>query len=155
VETSKPELIVQNLHTKAQQNVKYNVGTAVIFGPHKFYSAAALRYTNRNCVCLLVSIAHITKANVSALLEDVSNMYPSKKDNALLMKWPCKPHWKVVRGKNGCTVPACNDNIIFGQFWSMMSTQLESIKNATGSFILADGNQSGVHLCRWSFCTMT
>ncbi len=86
METSESELTVWNLHSKAQQHVKYNVGTAVIFGPHSFHSTAALRYTNTNCVCLLVSITHITMANVSALLEDVSNMYPSKKDNALLMK---------------------------------------------------------------------
>jgi len=149
VEASEPELIVQNLHTKAQQHVKYNVGTAVIFGPHTFHSTAALRYTNTNRVCLIVSIAHITKANVSALLEDVSNLYPSKKDNALLMRWSRKPHWKVVRGKNTCAIPTCDDDVIFGRYWSKMFALLESVKNATGSFIVADGNQSGVQLRRW------
>ncbi len=92
VETSKPELIVQNLHTKAQQHVKYHVGTAVIFGLHMFHSTAALRYTNTNFVCLTVSIAHITKDNVRVLLEDVSNVYPSKNDNTLLIRWSHKPY---------------------------------------------------------------
>jgi hypothetical protein len=92
VETSEPELIVQNLHTKAQQHVKYDIGSAVIFGPHTFHSTAVLRYTNANHVCLILSIGHITKANVSALLEDVSNMYPSNKGNDLLMRWYRKPH---------------------------------------------------------------
>jgi hypothetical protein len=54
VETSEPELIVQNLHTKAQQHVKYNVGTAVIFGPHMLHSTATLRYTDTNHVYLIV-----------------------------------------------------------------------------------------------------
>jgi hypothetical protein len=54
-----------------------------------------------------------------------------------------------MRGKNTCARPTCNDNIIFGQFWSTMFTQLESTKNATGSFIVADGNQSGIQLFRW------
>ena len=38
---------------------------------------------------------------------------------------------------------------MFGQYWSKMFAQLESVKNATGSFIFADGNQSGVQLRRW------
>jgi len=151
VETSEPELIVQNLHTKAQQHVKYDIGSAVIFGPHTFHSTAVLRYTNANRVCLILSIGHITKANVSALLEDVSNIYPSNKGNALLMRWSRKPHWKVVRGKSKCDIPTCLDEVIFGQYWLNMFTQLESVRSATGSLIVADGEQSGVQLRRWVY----
>jgi hypothetical protein len=75
-----------------------------------------------------VSTAHIKKANVSALLEDVSNFYPSKRDDALLMRWPHKPHWKVVRGKDTCAIPTCDEVVIFGQYWPKMFTQLESVK---------------------------
>jgi hypothetical protein len=32
-----------------------------------------------------------------------------------------------------------------------MFTQLESVRNATGSLIVADGKQSGVQLCRWVY----
>jgi hypothetical protein len=63
------------------------------------------------------------------------------------MRWSCKPNWKVVRGKNTYALPTCNDKVIFGQYWPKMLTQLESVKNSTGSFIVADGNQSGVQLC--------
>ncbi len=56
-----------------------------------------------------------------------------------------------MRGKNTCAIPTCDDDVIFGGYWSKMFTQLESVKNATGSFIVADGNQSGVQLCRWIY----
>jgi hypothetical protein len=51
-----------------------------------------------------------------------------------------------VRGKSKCDTPTCLDEVIFGQYWLNMFTQLESVRNATGSLIVADGKQSGVQL---------
>ncbi len=69
VETSEPELIVQNLHTKAQQHVKNDIGSAVIFGPHTFHSTAVLRYTNANRVCLIDVIPIKLNLKVKMILD--------------------------------------------------------------------------------------
>jgi hypothetical protein len=57
---------------KIQQQVKYAIGTAIIFGPHTLHSTAVVRYAKTNHVCLALSISYIAKSNVNAFLEDFS-----------------------------------------------------------------------------------
>jgi hypothetical protein len=55
VENSAPELVIKHVHSDNLQQLKFNLNTAVVFGPRTLHATNSLRYHNAYRVCLLLS----------------------------------------------------------------------------------------------------
>lgn len=129
VNNSPPELVVQNPRTKKSVLVKYELESTLVFGPDTLHATAPVKYTSASRLCLILSVAYVTKENVSLILEDVTNIYPSKK---LLMRWSCRnPHWRCQKSSVSISIPRIDDKIIYGMTWLKMFTCLRSALTAT------------------------
>jgi len=134
-----PELIVESSHTKKKVSMKYDFDNIVIFGPSTIHSTAPVHYCDDAFrVCLFLSVAHITKGNIDVLLEDVTSLFPSKNDKALLLRWSRnQPHWKCIRNVISTNIPTVPDNIIFGDRWCKMFDILVSLKSSTDNIVVS------------------
>ncbi len=134
-----PELIVESSHTKKKVSMKYDFDNIVIFGPSTIHSTAPVHYCDDAFrVCLFLSVAHITKGNIDVLLEDVTSLFPSKNDKALLLRWSCnQPHWKFIHNVTSTNIPIVPDNKIFGDQWCKMFDILVSLKSSTDNIVVS------------------
>jgi hypothetical protein len=116
VNNSNPELLMESSHSKKKVSMKYDFENIVIFSPSTIHYTAPVAYCNEAYrVCLFVSVAHITKGNIKMLLEDITSLYPSKNDEASLLRWSHnRPHWKCCQNVISTNIPAVSDDLIFG-----------------------------------------
>ncbi len=107
---------------------KLNLNTAVVFGLWTLHATNSVKYHDAYRVCLLVSFGFIHKENISWVLDDITTIYPSKTDRALLLKWARKPHWKCSKRGDSVHAPRLDNDAIYGLTWMEMFNQLASLK---------------------------
>ncbi len=86
VENSAPELVIKHNHSDNLQQLKFNLNTAVVFGPWTLHTTNSLRYHNAYRVCLLLSFGFLHKENIALVFDDITTNCPSKSDRALLLR---------------------------------------------------------------------
>jgi hypothetical protein len=148
VGNTNPELIVESSHTEKKVSMKYDFDNIVIFGPSTIHSTAPDHYSDDAFrVCLFLSVAHITKGNIDVLLEDVTSLFPSKNDKALLLRWSRnQPHWKCIHNVISTNIPTVPDTIIFGARWCKMFDILVSLKSSNDNIAVSP---DVISFCQW------
>jgi hypothetical protein len=110
--SSPPELFVKSTVDGSIVPIKYEIGTALIWGALLDHSTGIFSYESGFRVCLSVSVGSINCGNVKRFLSDISQQFPPRKADFLL-DWAKSPHFSL--GK--CYVPSLQHEALLGKEW--------------------------------------
>jgi hypothetical protein len=109
---SPPELFVKSTVDDAIVPIKYEIGTALLWGALLDHSTGIFSYEVGFCVCLSVSVGSINCGNVKWFLSDISQKFPPRK-SSLLLDWAKSPHFS----SGTCYVPSLQHEALLGKEW--------------------------------------
>jgi hypothetical protein len=79
VQSSPPEVILQQHFTGKVHSFYYEKGHAFSWGPNTMHATAMVNYCDDAFrICISLSLGHITPMNVQLILQDISQQYPPK-----------------------------------------------------------------------------
>jgi hypothetical protein len=64
---------------KVDQPVKYNLGTALVWGPGTEHSTSITSYSGHYRICISASVAFITPLYVKQIMMDITQKFPPRK----------------------------------------------------------------------------
>jgi hypothetical protein len=115
VQTSPPEVVLQQDCTGKLHSFHYEKGCAFLWGPNTMHATAMMNYCDDEFrICISLSLAHITPMNVQLILRDISQQYPPKREKFLL-ELAANAHWTRNSGRAECNLPVIDESIIYGK----------------------------------------
>jgi len=118
VESSPPEVVIQERGSGNVHSFQYEKGHAFIWGTNTMHATATLNYPSGLFrICVSVSLGYITPSNVQLIIRDISQQYPPKREKFLL-ELASNAHWsRTNSGTVGYNLPETDDSVIYGKEW--------------------------------------
>jgi hypothetical protein len=99
--------------------IRYEIGTALLWGALLDHSTGIFCYELGFHVCLSVSVGSINCGNVKWFLSDISQKFPPRK-SSLLLDWAKSPHFSsgmCYVSSGMCYVPSLQHGALLGKEW--------------------------------------
>jgi hypothetical protein len=109
MESSPPELVIQEQGTGKVHSFQYEKGCAYLWGPNTLHATATINYPDAAFrLCVSLSLGHITLLNAKVILRDISQQYTPKRENFLL-ELATNAHWRRTGDAAECVLPEIDE----------------------------------------------